>query len=331
LLGLFVAEANFRRARLEVDTTGAGVWALVATLDLAEGLEPLPYVRTGDQLRPGTLAGGLVEADRFVNRAELVRGVAEWDGALGSTAARIEANSAGGWTDAGVNTIQPFVRVDSDAVAGSSVVSQAGDGLILRAPSGLVVAHLDDPAGLVFGVRVVIEGGNAGGISPDGEDYREAGLIMIGAITPFGQQWSRGYSAETRPNALADVSPHGTIRKQEEGPPAMQFSVAWPDGVKLDQMRQGPDVDFLGPVGKPPAVADSDVWGQLWGVLDETKSGQIPVVIVSELPADNVTVTDRTLFSFGTVDGSARFDHVLGDEGENEFGRISGVAVQEIR
>ena len=73
------------------------------------------------------------------------------------------------------------------------------------------------------------------------------------------------------------------------------------------------------------------MWGQLWGILDETKSGEIPVVYVAELPADGVTLTDRTLWSFGTIDGSARFEHALGDEGIDEFGRVSGVQVMEIK
>ena len=61
--------------------------------------------------------------------------------------------------------------------------------------------------------------------------------------------------------------------------------------------------------------------------MDETNSGEIPVVYIAKLPADDVTLTDRTLFGFGSLDGSVRFDHVLGDEGVNEFGRVAGVKI----
>ena len=321
LLSLFVAGANFPTARLEVDTVGGGLgWTTVATLNLCEGFESLGFERIGDTLRPG--AAPLNEGGRFLNRAELVGGVARWGSGGSAGTAHIQAQSAGGWTDKTTNTIQPFVRVDPAAVGGTS---SGANNLDLQAPAGLVVAHVSEADGLIYGVRVAIEAAD----TPDG--YHEAGLLMVGAVTPFGQQWSRGYSVDTRPNATRTTSSSGTIRKTELGKPAARFGVAWPDGVKLHAMRAGIDVDYLGPAGKPPAVAKDDVWGQLWGLLDETKSGELPVVIVTRVPDDDVTMTDRTLFAFATLDGSARFDHVLGDEGESEFGRVSGIVAQEIK
>ena len=330
LLGLVVLDANFETAYLEVDTLGTGAsWTRVATLNLAQGFEDLAYERHGDILRPGVLDPGTIEGDRFLNRAEFAGGVARW-GLFPSARgfARIENQSAGGWTSIGTNTIQPFVRVDSTKVAGTSAASDGTaaplpDVLSLQAPSGLIVAQLNEV--YVYGVRVVVPAAN----TPEG--YREAGLIMPAAFSAMGQQWSRGYSLEAVPNAIRDETRGGTIRKRQEGAPSLRASLSWPDGVKLDQMRAGTNCDYLGPVGKPPAVADSDVWGQLWGILDETRSGEIPVVYVAELPAAGVTLTDRTLWSFGTLDGSARFEHALGDEGVDEFGRVSGVQITGIR
>lgn len=321
LLGLFVAGANFPTARLEVDTVGGGAgWVTVATLNLARQFEGLGFERVGDTLRPG--AAPVNEGGRFLNRAELVGGVARWGAGGSAGVARIVRQSAGGWTDKATNTVQPFVGLDPDAVAGTST---AGNDLDLQAPAGLVVAELTEAIGLVYGVRVVVEAAS----TPEG--YHEAGLLMVGSVAAFGQQWSRGYSVDTRPNATRTTSTGGTVRKSQLGEPATRFSIAWPDGVKLHEMRQGIDVDYLGPAGRPPVVADHDVWGQLWGLLDETKSGELPVVIVTRVPGNDLTLTDRTLFAFATLDGSARFDHVLGDEGVNEFGRVSGVVAQEIK
>lgn len=321
LLGLFVAGANFPTARLEIDTVGGGAgWSTVATLNLARQFEALGYERAGDTLRPG--AAPINEGGRFLNRAELVGGVARWGAGGSAGVARIVRQSAGGWTDKTTNTIQPFIGLDPDAVAGTAT---AGNDLDLQAPAGLVVAELTEAVGLVYGVRVVVEATT----TPEG--YHEAGLLMVGSVAAFGQQWSRGYSVDTRPNATRTTSTGGTVRKTQLGEPATRFSIAWPDGVKLHEMRQGIDVDYLGPAGRPPVVADHDVWGQLWGLLDETKSGELPVVIITRIPGNDRTLTDRTLFAFATLDGSARFDHVLGDEGENEFGRVAGVVAQEIK
>jgi hypothetical protein len=336
VLGLVVLDANFPIANLEVDLVGGGAgWTQVATLQLYSGFTDLHYERDGDILHPGTLEPNTDDAVRFINRGEFVGGIARWGSSTGGIAsARILANGAGGWADKSVNTIHPYLRVDSSKVAGTSTVSEgtigpAFDDLRIQAPSGLVVSYLD--AGqFIHGVRVVIPPAS----TPEG--YREAGLIMPCAFSAFGQQWSRGYSLDTRPNVIRDVSRQGTIRKREEGPPATRVSFAWPDGVKLDAMRAGLEVDYLGPSGKPAVVADSDVWGQLRGVLEETRSGEIPVVYVAELPRmagpgpTSVTLTDRSLWGFGTLDGSARFDHVLGDEGVNEYGRVAGVQVTGI-
>lgn len=331
LLSLMVLDCNFNVAYLEL--LAGGVWSTVATLRLDTGFNDLHYARHGDVILPDVLGPNLQDGPRFVNRAELVGGVARWgsSGVGNSGVARIVNNSAGGWADSGVATIQPYIRVDDEALAGTGTLSDGlalpPDNLALQSPSGLVVAYLDQLEGLdVEGVRVRIPATT----TPEGR--LEAGLIMVGTINAFGQQHSRGYSVETRPNALRDESRHGTIRKHQQGDPSTRFSVAWPDGVKLQQIRESPnDLDYLGPAGKPPAVADSDVWGQLWGLLEETKSGEIPVVYIAELPPDGVTLTDRTLFGFGTLDGSARFDHVLGDENVNEFGRVAGITVAGIR
>lgn len=320
ILGLFVAGANFAEAVLEIDTTGAGAWSIAGTLDLTNGFQALGFERYGDTIRPG--ASPINQGDRFLNRAEMVGGVCRWGSGGTAGVARIETQSAGGWTDKATNTIQPFVRVDASSVAGTATT---GNDLSIQAPAGLLLVSLSEVAGLVYGVRVRIPAAT----TPEG--YHEAGIIMIGAFNAFGQQYSRGYSVETSPNVTRTTSTAGTIRKTQQGDNATRFSFAWPDGVKLAQMRGSIAPDYLGPAGKPPVVADSDVWGQLWGMLDETRGGSVPVVVVTKPPAMGETLTDRTLFAFATIDGSARFDHVLGDEGENEFGRVAGVEAVEIR
>jgi hypothetical protein len=320
ILGLFVAGANFAEAVLEIDTTGAGAWSIAGTLDLTNGFQALGFERYGDTIRPG--ASPINQGDRFLNRAEMVGGVCRWGSGGTAGVARIETQSAGGWTDKATNTIQPFIRVDASSVAGTATT---GNDLSIQAPAGLLLVSLSEVAGLVYGVRVRIPAAT----TPEG--YHEAGIIMIGAFNAFGQQYSRGYSVETSPNVTRTTSTAGTIRKTQQGDNATRFSFAWPDGVKLAQMRGGIAPDYLGPAGKPPVVADSDVWGQLWGMLDETRGGSVPVVVVTKPPAMGQTLTDRTLFAFATIDGSARFDHVLGDEGENEFGRVAGVEAVEIR
>ena len=79
------------------------------------------------------------------------------------------------------------------------------------------------------------------------------------------------------------------------------------------------------------AVVTQDVWQQLVGILEETRGGELPVIAVGEAPdADDVTITDRTLFLYVTIEGTARLDNVLGDENVNEFGRLPPITIQGI-
>ena len=70
------------------------------------------------------------------------------------------------------------------------------------------------------------------------------------------------------------------------------------------------------------------------GILEESKSGEIPVVALSTIPTETIasgsTITDRTLFLYGRLTGSVQFNQVQGSEDSNEFGRLESITVQEI-
>jgi len=323
LLGVLILRSNFGRATVEVDTTGAGAWVAVGTWDARVGIA-LGGDRHGPHAQPAT---GTATASRFWHRNELAGGIVV---DAGLTGYRIGGNTSGRWAEPG--TVAPPVITAPGFPSGTVL----GTTFNVQAPSGLLVVQLDGlPADFIHGIRVRLNAPSGPGtvIGLDGvaEDYTEAGLVRVGAIQVFGQQWSRGYSVEDRPNVLEAVSSFGTIRRTQLGPMARTWSLAWPDGLKLDAIRGNPAPDFLGPVGKPPAVTDQDVWTLLAGLFAEVKGGELPVVGVARVPAaSGTTITDPTLFLHAVLDGSARFDHVLGDEGVNEFGRLAGIQLREL-
>lgn len=316
-VGLTLLRPNFRTAILEVDDTG--VWVALGTWDGAAGLSGLSYVRQGDSLYPNPSTGAT--AGRYLQRGELRHGIAITGTGAAETARRITFNSAGRWGPS-TSTAVPVVQVeDPFGLPGS------GSDLRLVCPRGVLFAHLSDASADWYRrwrIRIPAQ------TVPDGEAGHELGILSLGALAVFGQQYSRGWSQTMRPNVEERVSPAGVIRKTQKGEPAIRWSMAWPDGVKLDQLRQLDSPDYLGPSAGLPLVAEQDVWTQLYGLLEEIRGGEIPVVAVAEAPDAGGMVTDRTLFLFGSWSGAPSFGHVLGSEGVDEFGRIEGITIDGI-
>ncbi len=331
-LALCILRNNFQTAILEVETSPA-VWLTMGTWNGAQGFEGLSFTRDGDILKP---APSTAIAGRVLQRNELAGGVA----IAGGVARRIAGHAAGRWGGT-FDSVLPYLRLED-----SSGFPASGAGLALVAPRGVMFTWLPGAGPYFRRVRIRIPG------QPVPEAYKEAGLALVGGFSPFGQQWSRGWSQQMRPNVERRQSPAGVIRKRQLGRPAIRWAMAWPDGVKLSESRKvdattsaEASPDYLGPGDSTvpglgiPVVNEQDVWSQLFGILEEIKGGELPVVAVAEAPPfattggvliPPVTITDRTLFLYGTWEGSPQFNQVLGDEGVDEFGRLDGISVDGI-
>lgn len=318
ILGVLLLRQNFRRAWIDVDVSasGTGTWVQIGEVNPAFQFEGLAYLREGDQVRPD--GGTTIAAGRYLHRNELAGGLF----VVGGLATRILGNTSGRWTSS--PTVAPILTLEDGSVVGASGLCD------IVFPRALRVIHLDGVlADFVTGVRLRFDDS----LFVDGEDFLEAGIARIVALTPFGQQPSRGWTQEMAPNTSETVSRSGTIRKRFEGPPARRWTWSWPDGVRFQWLRQDERPDFLGVAGKPGAIVKEDVATLIWGLLEELRGGEVPLVALNRFPKSTllaITITDRTLFLFGTWDGSGRFDQVLGDEGVDEYGRVSPVAVREL-
>ena len=319
IFGLLVERQNFRRVQIDFDTSpgGTGTWVQVGQLDLAEGFVGLDFRTDGtDIVQPDKTT--TASSGRFIHRNELAGGLV----VSGGLAHRIAQNTSGRWTMG--DTVDPRIRTEDAGPGGTGTCD-------LVAPRGMFFLHLEGVvANLVSGIRLRMI---ASDLQIVGEDYLEAGMVRPVFLVPFGQQPSRGWSQEMTPNTSETVSRSGTIRKRKEGRPARRWSWSWPDGVKMDQLRGEDAPDYLGAASRPPAIAKEDLWTLVWGLLEETEGTERPVVACNVIPktlGTGFSITDRTLFLLGTLDGSGRFDQVLGDEGINEFGRLPPVSIREL-
>ncbi len=323
LLVAALLNANIKTAHIECGT--GSVWSTAATYNAATGFEGLIYSRTGDTIRPG---GGTGDAARFLNRNELRGGFVIMATGGAPKVRRIARNSAGGWTDPTLrSTMLPEIRLEG--VDGTEPIT----GLIdIVWPAGVVFHTISPELPAVseyfryWRLRIPVQDV----VDP----YYQVGNFLLGSATVFGKQNSRGWSQGMEPNTSRRVSRFGTVRKQRNGPPARRWSMGWADGVYLGALRAaGVNQSYLSPTAGDAAVAAlDDVWALLWGLLEETEGGQEAVLALNSIPAaDDVTITDRLLWMYGTWDSGVQANQVVGNEGVNEFVRIDPIRISELK
>jgi hypothetical protein len=324
VLGLL--RVNFRLAYWQSSADGAS-WTTRITYDGADGFTDLTASVVGDHLRAGT---GSTSGARALQRNELAGGYAVLRWTVMAVdfeeAYPILGNSAGVWVDpTGITTKLAEIRIAADPAGFPSTVT-----VDLVWPSAIVHERqtstyptLEDR---YWRLRVT-----ADQVTPD--TYYEIGVLFPGDVAAYGRQVARGWSQTMKPNVQRSRSRYGTIRKREDGPPARRWSMGWTDGAYMLKPRSN-DPDYVrNATSTAPALAmRDDVWLTLWGLLEELRSGEVPVMALAKIPSATETVqTDRTLWLYGSLEGDVQFNHVVGEEGSTEFGRIDPIAVDEIR
>ena len=310
---LYVGGCNFRQVQL--GGYNGTTWSTLGTLDLATGFTGLGYDLLGDVVRP---SAGTSAAGRWLQGMEL----AGWRAILPSgKSRRIVRSSGGSWSTA--STAKPEVIIEG--VDGTEAASGVLD---LVAPEGVMVVHLPAAAASMYShLRLVIAGAQA---TPPDEAYYQIGTCLVAGLLCTGKGWGDGWSWSLNPNTRETVTPYGTRTITEEGPPVQALTVAWQDGQRMAGLRGAAgDADYVGPSSGAPIAADQDVWGQLSGLLRSSKSGQRPVVAIGAVPdASGVTITDRTLFTFGHVtEGRVSVQSVTGTENVDEFVRVESITI----
>lgn len=320
LLFAMLTGTNIKTAFIEASTGSA--WASQATYNGAIGFEGLTYELNGNYIRPTT---GTIDAARYLDRNVLRDGFAILDTGGTPDPHKILRNSAGGWTDPSVNTtLLPEIKIDG--ITGGEAATGLCD---LVFPAGVTFHTISPelPAASEYfrywRLRIPVQ---------DVVDaYYQVGNFMLGSANVVGKQFSRGWSQTMEPNTSRRTSRFGTIRKRKDGPPARRWSMGWADGVFLGRLQAaGVNQDYISPSAGDAAVAAvDDVWGLLWGLLEETGGGEEVVVALQDIPTSDTTITARRLWLYGTWDSGVQFNQVVGDIGDNEFGRIDPIRVSE--
>jgi hypothetical protein len=318
-LALVAINVNFRAADLQYYDGAA--WQTLGSLDLASGFTATNGIISGSSMIPAaaTSAGG-----RYLQAGELVGGYAVIDtGSPVVTAARRITGQTPGWWRSG--TGQPEPRITMTGISGTENASTAA---ILVARSGVLVVHLGAiTVNRRWRIRIP-----ANQVSPDA--YYEAGLLSLMRVQLLGSAPAWGWSQETAQNVQTSRARNGATTAAQLGPPITTWSMDWADGTDLRALRSdGSAVDWQAPTGgyTSGGVTAEDVGWVLRGVLEETRSGADPVLVLAAVPeSSGVTITDRTLWHYGRMTTSIRLDHLLGTEGEAEVVRVATVSIAGI-
>lgn len=314
-----LVNTNIRRAKLE-GWDGAA-WQTLGTYDGSVDFTGLTYQLTGDTLRPDATTS---VAGRYLQSQELVGGYAILDPSGTPKVRKIGYQTAGTWSGSGTTTVKPFLRLEG--IDGTELSSGS---VTLVAPSGLLFVYLDAlPASHYARFSLLVEAAS----NETAEGYFKIGAAPVGAVTVVGQRWGRGWSRAMLPNTISRTDAHGTTRKRQEGPPPRRWVMSWQTGLNVRQLRVSLDNNyFSGATGEVPLAADQDVWWQLYGLIESSKSGQVPVIACARFPdSSGETITDRTGWLYGTLTGTVQANNVVGDELKGEAMRVESITVEEL-
>jgi hypothetical protein len=230
-------------------------------------------------------------------------------------------NSAGWWDDDANTTVCEFRLGDMD---GTEDVS--GEDVHLVHPGGVLIvpqASSDSLHQRYFRVRI------AGGQDvPD--SYYTIGSMVLGSVLIPGRQWSDGWSWTVRTNVEETVDSYGTRYLQERGPPRAELTVSWQDPQDWRSIRQDGSPDYIAAGGSTaPEAARNDVWMRLKGMMRAAASGELAVVALADIPSSTTTITDPTLWLYGTTTSDVQANQVVGDEGDGEVYRTESITIIE--
>jgi|GEM_PF-3954127 len=292
---------------------GSSGWDTLGTLDLAEA-EDLLWVRVGRYVIPDT---GTDSIDRRFAENELKGGTFDLDGVC----RRILSNSGGFWTD---DASVQQIRIELEGLDGSE--PDGGSAGVLCAPGAVLVAHRADET-----PRRYLRARAAANQAVPGDVY-EAGCVapfrVVGLSDP---EWT--WSATTGLVRRFSVASDGTTTATELGPAGRLLAYSWgrsPLG-EAQSLAVAPD-PIQGTAPSSPIGSALNAPMDLPGLLEETESGAIPVVVLPRTPSETASTTNRRLWLLGRVSsGALTVQGTSGAEGLNEFVTGPSLGVQELR
>jgi hypothetical protein len=321
VIALALLGVNWKDGELQGYDAGTTSWTTIATIDAADGLSSLGWVRDGNTIQPGGASAG----SQYLQTAEFDGGTFGLQDGTGTDLRKITTSTAGKWSG---STVQKLPTIILEGVAASDRSSGALG--YIMAPNIVVVAKLNGSK--YAGYRIQIDAQS----TVDG--YFTMGQALLGWVSAFGRQYSRGRIIETAANSSVVTRPDGTTSSTNYGPAARNVQIAWTDGVDVSQISgSSPDPDYIkGSTdgSAEPIASPAGIPYQIEGIVRQLDGPDKAVVYLPGIAkaGNTITLNRRQQFVPGRLSSPARLESVLGDEGVSpgEVFRVATVNIQEI-
>lgn len=314
-IAVLFQKVNFKTAYLEY--YDGSNWVTAATYNGAIGFEDLEFTRTGEVVFPDTSVTS--HGSRMLQMMEMEDGWIE----MASDYRHVARHSQGFW-NAGTDTVKPnivFSGLDSTEPSSGTMSIVADGGILFYYPTSEQIRQY-------WRIRIPTQN------CPD--SYFKAGIIAVGSVMPFGQDFGWGWQDNVTPQFESFVTRSGTEYRNELGDPIRTWNFAFTDGISHNQVRGLGTIDasynaayVATSTGLKLQVVGSNYF-QMQGTIARTNSYSIPIVVTDCLPASNTTLTDKSHYLYGYFDGSVATSYVSGTEGKNETVRIETIQVKGI-
>jgi len=323
-LGLYLRGINVPELTLD-GYTAAGSWQNILDIDVAAGLNSLPYRVgvTGTTRAPYLTVNmsGSGGAVRFIHENEFAGGYI----GIGGAHYKIDRHTSGTWsTSAGKKPC--FFLSETNW---STAVATTGTCYILP-PNVFAVAH-----GLgtteFRRLRLTIPAGSTY------EGYHKLDKLVLGPVYIFDKRYSKGRVFGSTPNTTTSTSQSGVNSYVVNGPSSRYVRFAWVDGHDTSNLyRTSVEPDYLviedGVTGAEDALATRGALSSDLLALNEWMNGQgWPVVYIADIePADgtDVTTCDRDVI-YGRIQGGVEVSSVMGSERADEVVNIGEMTIKE--
>jgi hypothetical protein len=322
---LYLGGINFRTATLE-GLNAAGIWVTIASIDAATGQTGLAYTRydtvvvaSYDSVFP--VSSGI---SRYLTADELYGARISFAG--GTVVKRIERSTPGVWPGGPLATAAPTRLVLSSS---SGVPASAKDAAVIM-PNVAVV--INDTTGTRYtGYRLRIPA------QTTAEGYFEMGVMYLGYLHAFGQQYSANRSQDISPAYELTEGRGGTRRVQTTGPARRAVEIAWDEGVDASRLASTNDDYVEAHVGTGAIASPSDVVPSMLGLMSQLGGAATPVVYLPQVPvlSGGTTVAHIVappLMLYGRIrTETLRQDTIQGNEYETpgEVYRLARVRMEE--
>ena len=308
-VSLALFNVNFQYAELETYEASVGTWTSRGTLDTSIDFQALRYNRQDGIL---TIGGPPTRA-RYVWRNELVGASVDLGGGLWR---RIVRHSEGIWSTAAGKHVEIEIEGwdPSDPATGDAYISTRQAALIIPDESLNVEK---------WRIRIPAQS-TAGG-------YFQIGTFVLGSLLIPGSTHGWGTVTTYERNAEDFASADLVSRAQRRGPVARTWSWAWPDGIDLSRLYDYPPTpDYLSTGGTDGVANLNDAPYFLAGMLEELRSGEIPICAFEFSGNKAETITDPTLFMLARIVSSIGLEHIQGRPEADAVYRISPLTMREI-